>query len=194
MTAAKAYIGGTWTSLTKSGKAYIGGAWVAFGPAGGSEYLTWSAGEPTSTDLNDGTQCYNMGLVFSLVATKNCTGVRWRVPDTVATPNGTHAVAIWADVADTRVAYKEFTPVTGGYQNVLFDSPVSLTSGTNYVAAVYTNHYVLRSGSPSGFTSPSGNIVAGTGRLASYNSGAATAPRPPDPFSSTYYVSPICAT
>jgi hypothetical protein len=192
VTAVKVWQSGAWVESSTPDKVWAGGAWVAFAPAGGTdEVLAWAA-EPSNTDADDGSQAYNMGVLFTLVASKNCIGVQWRVPDTTPSPpGGTHAVSIWDDVGASRIAYKEFTPVPGGYQRILFDSPVALTLATAYVAAVYTNHYSFRSGTPAGTTSPSGNIVAGAGRLAAYNSGAASAPQPTDSFTSIYYVSPI---
>lgn len=159
-----------------------------------NEALAWPS-PPSSTDLDDGAQAYNMGVLFSIVAGTDCPGVQWRVPDTVSTPpGGTHAISIWNDDTVTRVAYKEFTPVPGGYQDILFDAPVSLSSGVNYVAAVYTVHYTFRAVSPSGVTTPSGNGVAAAGRLTAYNGGAANVGIPDGTFTATYYISPLLVT
>jgi hypothetical protein len=193
MTAIKARIGGAWVDTTKVGKARIGGAWVDFGPASGSEVVNWGT-SPAFTDLVDGTQSYNMGIAFSLVTGKNALGVQWRVPDSTPNPaGGVHAVGIYVD-GGSRIAYKEFVPVPGGNQNVLFDTPVALSSGVTYVAGVYTLHYVFRSGSPAGLTSPSGNIVVDAGRLRTDNGGAAGSGYPDGTFNATYYISPIVAT
>lgn len=166
----------------------------------GQEYLTFPI-EPTSTDLVDGTQAYNMGIRFSsLAAGRPCYGVRWRVPDSVSTPpGGTHAVSIWSEDTLTRLAYQEFVPVPGGYQNVFFvdglgaPAPITLDAAPAlYVAAVYTVHYVFASRTVTPISSPSGNLSGDLGRLASFNGGAATAPIPNDQFGTPwYYVSPI---
>lgn len=159
----------------------------------GQEALTFPI-EPTSTDLNDGTQAYNMGIRFSSVASRSCYGVRWRVPDSVSTPpGGTHAVSIWSEDTATRLAYKEFTPVPGGYQTVLFDSPITLSaSPALYVAAVYTVHYVFATRTVTPISSPSGNLSGDLGRLAAFNGGASSAPFPNDQFGTPwYYVSPV---
>lgn len=185
--------GSTWVQSGKFGKARLNSTDYYFAPPGGGPtYEAVTLGSPTLTDLVDGAQAYNMGMEFSLVAGKDAYGVQWRVPDTVETPpGGAHAVAIWNDDTDVRLAYKEFIPTPGLLQDVLFDVPVALPNGVNYLATVYTIHYVFKAGAPSGLTSPSGNIVAGTGRLASYNGGASTAPKPDASFSSTYHVSPL---
>lgn len=191
----KVRVSGAWVDTNRRGKVNYQGSDLAFGPPSGPTYESVALGVPTLTDLQDGDQAYNMGMEFSLVASRLAYGVQWRVPDSVVTPpGGTHAVAIWNDDTDTRVGYKEFTPTPGVFQDVLFDAPISLSSGVNYVTAVYTLKYVFKAGSPAGLTSPSGNVVAGAGRLSTYNGGSATAPIPPDAFGSTYFVNPLIAT
>jgi hypothetical protein len=136
-----------------------------------------------------------MGMEFSLVAAKDGYGVQWRVPDSVSTPpGGTHAAAIWNADTSTRLGYKEFVPAVATLQDILFDSLVPLTTGVNYVACIYTVHYVFKAGTPSGLTSPSGNVVGGPGRLAAYSGGAADATEPEDNFASTYHISPLIGT
>lgn len=191
--------GGAWLPSGLTGKARVGGVDVPFAPpdVGGNESITWPA-PPGVTDANDGTQCYNMGRVFSLVADVPVLGVEWRVPDSVATPNGTHAVAIWAN--GTRVAYKAITPTPGGLEQYLFD-PADFLNGVGYdglatddlLAAVYMNHYSYNTSEHIGAASLSGNIVAGEMLLIPYNSGAASAPIPDNTTSLNFYVSPICA-
>jgi hypothetical protein len=159
------------------------------------EALAWANSTPSTTDQVDGAQSYNMGTRFSLVAARNAIGVQWRVPDTLAAPGGggIYAVAIWNIGTGVRVAYKEFTPVAGGYQDVAFDAPVALSSGTNYAASVYTLHYTFRASAAS-TTSPSGNIVSDSGLFATYNGGAAAAPIPATTSTTGFYVSPLIET
>lgn len=159
------------------------------------EALAWANSTPATTDQVDGTQSYNMGTRFSLVAARNAIGVQWRVPDTLAAPGGggIYAVAIWNVGTGVRVAYKEFTPVAGGYQDVAFDSLVALSSATNYVASVYTLHYTFRA-SAAATSSTSGNIVSDSGMFATYNGGAAAAPIPASTTTTGYYVSPLIET
>lgn len=191
----KIRVAGAWVDSNRQGKVNYQGSDLAYGPPAGPTYETINLGTPTLTDLQDGDQAYNMGMEFSIVASRLAYGVSWRVPDSVVTPpGGTHAVAIWNDDTNTRVGYKEFTPVPGGFQDILFDTPITVSNGINYVVSVYTMKYVFKAGAPSGLTSPSGNIVAGTGRLATYNGGAINAPIPEDSFSSTYFVSPLLGT
>ena len=195
MSLAASRVSGAWVdNPTLKGAARVSGSWVDFGPTGGGPtYEAVALGSPTYTDLVDGTQSYNMGMEFSLVTGKDCVGVQWRAPDTAGAPaGGTHAVAIW-DPTNTRIRYEEFTPVDGVLQDILFttDGPVAIASSGVYIATVYTLRYVFTSGSPSGLTSPSGNVVAGTGRLTTYNGGAASAPYPIDSFGSTYHISPL---
>lgn len=193
MTAVKVRSGGAWVDSQITEKVRIGGAWVEFSPGGVTyEVITWVPSTPADTDENDGDQGYNMGASFTTTAAVQCTGVQWRVPDTVATPWGTHAVGLWT-AGGTRLALKTFTAVTGGYQDILFDSAQSLSAATTYVATVYTNHYVFTTGGTvAGALSPSGNLTGVTGRLVADNSGAASAGFPSSTTSLNFYVSPIC--
>lgn len=159
-----------------------------------AEALAWP-NPPTLTNAADGspTQAYNMGVAFTIAVTQQCDGVQWRVPDAVeAPPGGNHAIAIWDDTAGTRTAIKHIdpTPYVGTTQNFLFDTPLTLTAG-NYIATIYTTHYVFRGDNPTGVSTPSGSAVAGEGRLRTDNSGADAAGIPSSAFAATYYVSPL---
>lgn len=158
-----------------------------------TESITWPT-PPDDTDENDGTQAYNLGREFTLTVARTIVGVEWRVPDSVANPQGgPHAVAIWEVAGGTRLAYEEVTPTPGGVQQFLFDggSEVSGATSTTYVASVYTNHYAFSSGADVGSTSPSGEIVAGDSVLIPFNSGAASAPIPDVVSGANFYISPI---
>ncbi|MFI7547209.1 DUF4082 domain-containing protein [Actinoplanes sp. NPDC049599] len=157
------------------------------------EALAWPD-EPALTDAEDPGETYNMGGRFSLVEAGPCPGVRWRVPDTVEPPaiDG-HVVAIWTTIGETRLAAKAFTPVPGGYQDILFDEPIMLAAATYYVVSIYTRHYVFRNAAglfP--VTSPSGNIILDEGRLVGWNSGSLIYPA--SAFNALYYVSPLIGT
>lgn len=155
------------------------------------EGLAWPA-EPSSTDLVDPGATYNMGIRFSLVEAKNCVGVRWRVPDSVSTPpGGTHVASIWTTTSETRIGTKDFTPTVGGYQDILFDTPIALSAGTIYVAAVHTQHYVFRASGGVFPSSPSGNVVSDESRLASSD---VAETYPASAGSALYYVSPLIET
>jgi hypothetical protein len=160
------------------------------------EALDWAA-EPDFTNLDDGAQSYNMGIRFTVPVEIECPGVEWRVPDgTLLAPSGgVYKVSIW-DEGPTRLADAAFTPVPGGYQQVMFAAPITLAPGTNYIAAVYTRTYVFRASGGVYPSTPSGSAVADAGRLIAYNGG------PDDPISSApsgsstgiFYVSPIVGT
>lgn len=183
---------GAWVDSTQAGMVRYNGSWENFGPSGFDyEAIDWGT-TPSNTDANDGSQAYNMGVEFSLVASKDIVGVQWRVPDSVVNPQGfSHNVSLWDVNSEVRLANKDFTPVPGGLQDILFDLPYAGVLSVNYIAAVYTNHYVFRSGSPAGLDSPSGNVVASSGVLVPYNSGPNIFPD--GSFSSIYYVSPLVA-
>jgi hypothetical protein len=164
------------------------------------EALAWPD-EPADTDEVDGGQSYNMGTLFGIAAggtPVDCHGVQWRVPDVVSAPaGGVHAVALWNEDTGVRLAYKEFTPAPGGYQDVLFDAPVAIAALTEYVATIYTSHYVYRPSSPpSGWHifSPSGNIDAYQTRLLADNSGAASVGLGVVTAALWFYVAPLTGT
>lgn len=188
----KIRVGNAWVNTTRKGAVRYGGATIPYGPAvvGQSESVVYPLA-PTATNANDGTQTYNMGIRFFLNTAKNGLGVRWRVPDSILAPQGPdgHVVSIWNIATETRVAFKAFTPVPGGYQDILFDAPVALSaSPTEYIAAVYTRSYVARTTTDS-VVSPSGNLTVSGGKLVPYNGGANIFPD--GNFGSWYYVSPI---
>lgn len=188
---AKARVSSGWVDTILTGYAMVGGLMVPFGPGGGPslEALAWPS-PPQDTEENDGTQNYNMGVRFTVTDAQDCAGVEWRVPDNVATPaGGFFAASVW-DMDTTRLAYVEFEPVEGDYQQILFDAPVTLDPA-DYVAAIYTQTYVYRSGTPAGIQTPSGNVTAVQGRLATYGGGAATAPFPDQTTNLQLYVSPL---
>jgi hypothetical protein len=157
-----------------------------------TEALAWP-NPPTSTDLADGSDAYNMGIEFAVLAARDCRGVSWRVPDSVATPpGGAHVASLWRVSDQTQLASKTFTPVPGGDQAVLFDAVVGLSTLERYIAAVYTVHYVFSAPTPSSgwtVTSPSGNVVADAGRLIPFNGGPGQFPN--GTFNSWYYVGPL---
>lgn len=162
-----------------------------------TEAIDWTPPEPTTTDANDGTQCYNMGALFDVAEESECPGIEWRVPDTLATPAGaeaTHGISLWEDVSGALLAREPITPTPGAKQAFLFTTPVTLLPGVDYIAGVYTNHYVYSAGSPAGDASPSGVVTIKGGRLTSYNGGANTAPRPGDVANLTFYVGPLRTT
>lgn len=192
----KTRVAGAWVDTDRAGAARVAGAWVPFAPPSGGpelESLAWAA-EPVGTDAVDGTQAYNMGIRVSVTEALTCVGLRWRVPDTVsAPPLGEHVAMLWQDLGNVRLARAAFTPAPGGYQNILFDAPVALETGLNYIASIYTVHYVYRASGDVYPSSPSGKMIADEGRLISSNAG-------PDAFPGSYpasatgllfYVSPL---
>lgn len=159
-----------------------------------TEVLAWDS-PPTLTDAVDSGQTYSMGIRFSVVASVACRGIQWRVPDTVsAPPLGTHFVTLWRVSDATLLATKAFTPTPGVYQDVMFDAPVTIAVGLDYIAAVYTQHYVFHASGGSYPKSPSLNSVGDQGRLAADSSGVPANTFPAGVFNAWYYVSPITDT
>lgn len=191
MVAIKTRVSGAWVDSTLEAKARIGGVWVDYGPPAGADETISLPSPPATLDANDGSQNYNMGLEFTVGAAVDGLGVEWYVPSSLATPaGGVYAAALWDVDLLSRIAYVEFTPTVSTKQRVLFGAPVALAPG-NYIACVYTNHYVFTAGPIAGITSPSGNLVTVNGRLASYNGGAAGAPIPLDNTTTNFHIAPI---
>lgn len=157
------------------------------------EAIAWGT-TPTATDLEDGSQNYNMGAAFTMTIVRDITGVQVFATDTITTPNGgTFAIALWNETTGTRVRYKEVSAPAAGAGLVIysFDTPFTPNLTDVYVAAWYTVRYAFRAGSPAGLTNPSGGVLMGSGRLSGYNGGAATAPSPAGNLNSTYYIGPV---
>jgi hypothetical protein len=192
MATAKLRVGGAWVDTQAEGSVRVGGLWVPFGPGGAPAYesLAWPA-PPAGTDFVDAGEAYHMGIRFSMTTGKPCYGTEWRVPDTVeAPPLGDHYFTLWRVSDEALLASKAFVPTPGLTQQVLWDSLVNLDPLTFYVSAVYTRHYVFRTGSGNlPVLSPSGNVTADEGRLTGNNAGTPTYPAPA--FNALYYVAPL---
>jgi hypothetical protein len=158
----------------------------------GTEALAWP-NPPTSTDLADGSDAYNMGIEFAVLVARDCRGISWRVPDSVVNPpGGAHVASLWRVADQALLQSKAFVPVPGGDQAIAFDAVVGLSPAERYIAAIYTNHYVFSAPTPSSgwtVTSPSGNVVADTGRLIPFNGGPGQFPN--GTFNSWYYIGPL---
>lgn len=190
MSRAKARVNGEWVDTNLIGSARIADTWVPFGPELGGpmlESLAWPQ-EPVGTDFVDGDSTYNMGIRFSVTTTKNCYGVRWRVPDNSPAPAAGHIASLWTVMGEFRIRFKSFTPVPGGYMDILFDEPYPLLAGNFYTVAILTQHYVFRNGEGLWPTSPSGNIISDESKLK-----ATTNPTeyPASSGNSWYYISPL---
>lgn len=152
-----------------------------------TEALAWPS-PPTSTDLDDAGQSYGMGCAFTVSEAVECTGIRWRVPDTVSSPpGGTHVAAVFVD--GVRQRFANFTPVPGGDQDITFSSPVTLNPGEACVAAVFTVHYTFRAGAAIfPVSTPGGQATATASRLTATST---SSDLPDVAGTAIFYVSPI---
>jgi hypothetical protein len=104
--------------------------------------LTFDFAEPASPDLTDGVELI-LGVKFSTDEALPCIGVEWRVPNTA--PSGPCTFSLWNFTTTGKLAGKaaDVTASAGQLVQVLFDTPVELAAGTNYLASVFTpNRYV----------------------------------------------------
>lgn len=107
---------------------------------------------PLNTDVNNGQQI-TLGVGFQLnVSAKNCYGVRFWAP---GTNTGTYTALLWVATADdtpgagTELARKAVasTSITaGGWNVILFDTPVAMSNANVYKVGVHTSsgRYVSR--------------------------------------------------
>jgi hypothetical protein len=173
-------------------------------PIPSHESLDWGD-TPAVPDGVDGSSYYALGAQFNLSTGfhRDCLGIEWN-PAPTNTPNPgsptvSHSAMLFRVSDGARLAYKEFTPVPGVKNEIFFDSSVPLLGfgEEEYVAVIYTHHYVFRT-PPGGagtweVLSPSGMIHHTTSRL--YDT-----PTPPTTlsvsfgtFNAWYFVSPIVA-
>lgn len=121
------------------------GGLTAVGEIPGQSQHLFTNQTPTITDASDGAPGITVGTTIRSAVDGYAQGVRWH---TTATVGGTYIGALYrvddADVptpAGTLLASKTLVgaPVSGGWQSITFDSPVPITAGVLYRAAVYSS-------------------------------------------------------
>lgn len=99
--------------------------------------FTWA--DPASPDLND-SQPFQLGVKFRVSTGVPCTGVEWRVPNTL--PSAGTTISLWS-AAGSRLATASVTYSGSGLVKKYFAASVNLSAGTDYYASVFTpNRYV----------------------------------------------------
>ena len=101
--------------------------------------FTWGA-EPDNGNQFDSTTELTLGVEFTVDGDRDCLGVKFRVPGTLPTAPIPAFVSIW-DTGPTILAFKDFTWSSlsgdeGTDVEVDFDTPLALTDGTVYRAAL----------------------------------------------------------
>ena len=193
MTTGKVRLGGAWIDSNVSGKARLGGSWVDFAPAGGAtgEVIEWP-NPPSNTDADD-SATYNLGLEFTVDAAGSWIGNEWN-PTPLNNPapgGGTFYASAWNAGGSSLTTPKSFAaPGAGVKQQVIFDTPVSITTGVSYIAAILVAHYVFLGNAGSwDEVSPSGRIHANSGRFRVDNPGNVDFPN--NSSDNIYFISPI---
>lgn len=161
------------------------------------EALAWPS-PPTLLNGNDGNQDYNLGYRFSVDEAVPCIGLRWAY-----TPvsfqgipfGGTWVAALWTVAGETRVRFRNFTPVpyTTDFDVLFVDGngdpdPFTLQPGSLYVISIFSKDYVYRASGGVEVTSPSGVMQGDEGKLA-YGGNPTVFPGSTQP--SWYYISPL---
>jgi len=121
------------------------GALTADGEIPGQVQHVFTDQVPTVGDADDGTPGITFGTTIRSTVDGYASGVRWYTTTTVS---GTYIGAIYeVDAADdptpagTLLEQKTLvgSPAAGGWQSITFDSPVPITAGVLYRAAVYSS-------------------------------------------------------
>jgi hypothetical protein len=193
VTAAKIRQSGAWVDSSLAGQVRVGGVWVDFGPAGGpaGEVIEWPT-PPSDTDHTD-SATYNLGLEFSVTEAGSWIGNEWN-PTPLNNPapaGGTFYASAWNTGGSSLTTPKSFAAPAGGVkQQVIFDTPIAITTGVSYVAAILLDHYVFLNNAASwNEQSPSGRIHADSGRFRSDPLGNVDFPNTTS--DNIYFISPI---
>lgn len=188
---------GVWSPASNKGAVRYQGAWNNFGAVTPPAYeaVTFPTATPNTLDGVDGSDTYTLGLKFDIANAKLCYGARWYAPTNTPLPNGLpHRITLWDTITEVDLATKTFTPIPGVSQDILFDTPYSLSAvPTTYVISVFSWHYTHRSPTPSSgweLLSPSGNVSGYEGRLGV----SGTNTYPSVVLNSWYYISPLVGT
>jgi hypothetical protein len=124
--------------------------WIYPTSGGPPPQTLFTAQTPTGDNLSDATD-YTFGLAFTADVAGTVVGVRWWAPS--GGVGGQPVTGLLyshdSEAAGTVLASKVFGPVVaGGWNSVLFDSPVPIVAATPYVAArlCLDPHYVATGG------------------------------------------------
>jgi hypothetical protein len=136
---------------------------------------------PITTSAFDATD-YTFGTLFTANIDGKIYGARWYFPDDLPTQQVTAALYSWtSDAAGTLLGTTAFNDPQTGWNDVLFTTPIDITSGTKYVVTVwtkdnyqFTNNYFASSGVTSGdLTAPQDNVSTHNGKFISGTSSQA---------------------
>jgi hypothetical protein len=100
-------------------------------------YNFWtSAPTPTQLNNNDGPGI-EVGVKFRSSVTGFINGIRYYVGSSAI--NTSHTGKIWNTGTGVMIGSATFTPGAGGWQQVLFSSPVSIAANTTYIASCFSS-------------------------------------------------------
>lgn len=115
---------------------------------------------PGFTDEGDGAPGLTLGTVFNTSADTECNGIWWYFPAT--TPGATVLARLYDEDSQTLLASATFSasPTGGTWNLATFASPVTLTAGNNYVAAIWTPDRYVATGNLFGSAITNGTFTA----------------------------------
>lgn len=98
---------------------------------------------PALTNENDNAD-YNLGTVFTAAVGGKIYGMRWHFPGILPDAPVVATLYQWTgESTGTQLATATFRNAQTGWNTVLLGSPVTITAGAKYVAAVYTDSYYV---------------------------------------------------
>ncbi|HEX7963007.1 MAG TPA: DUF4082 domain-containing protein [Candidatus Saccharimonadales bacterium] len=104
----------------------------------GTSYQSLLKGIPPDVESNDGID-YTLGTLFTAAKAGKIYGIVWYFPGTLPDPLPTALLYSFTDdTHGSELARTSFTDVQSGWNVAMFNTPVSITANTQYVAAIWT--------------------------------------------------------
>lgn len=129
----------------------------------------------------------SLGLTWSSSANGTWVGNRIRITDTAP---GAGLITRAYTALGLLLATEPYVPVPGGYQDVMFASPVAIGAGILYVAMYITDRYADTGAYPWPATSTDGKLTTVGATPSAFDYGA-TPVLPANPTATNFYISPI---
>lgn len=151
---------------------------------------------PINNLENDNTP-YTLGTLFTSSVGGKVYGIRWNFPGIIPDTPVIGVLYSWTnDTSGTEITRATFANMQSGWTTVLFSSPVTITPGTKYVAAVWTDkYYVSYSGMFASVGVTKGDLTApqdtGLAHNGKFISASASPAYPNSSFGSTGYMADI---
>jgi hypothetical protein len=183
--------GGTWVQSGLTGKARFGGADVTFAPPSGGfvdEAFTFPT-PPTLPNNDDGARVH-LATRFALTSgSGSWIGVQVYTPS-VSLPD-MYGLAFDDDTDSELARVQVLTPAVGTLVDFLFDTPIAVTTGVNYLAAYSSVRYAATGSGGVSWPYTTTHMSTDPGAASRFTIGGAVGSVPATSSSAAYHVSPI---